>query len=178
VSFAGWLKRLAVPRSETSHWDDELRSLLAGTEQPRDAAGRFTAAAEAVPDGDGWGALVIEAAAAVGKLSAEVAEIKEGRAGGRALAREAGWTDEGLKSLEEWMEQKGVADHEIAIPAFERENPPAEPIASGSSHRAWLAQPQRAADPAAELKVLFDGDENAFLHRSIESALREIRSVR
>jgi hypothetical protein len=91
---------------------------------------------------------------------------------GRAKAREAGYTDEGLTQLEAWMEKRGVADHDIAMPAFERENPPAEPIMTGGQHWNFANAEDRAAP---DLKPLFEGNEDAFLGPAIARAIKEAR---
>ena len=94
---------------------------------------------------------------------------------GRSKAREAGYTDEGLEKLEKWMEDHSVADHGIAIPAFERENPPPEPIITGGQK--WnFFEPNTSGD--VSLKPLFEGNEDAFLGPAIQSALSDVRNRR
>ena len=90
---------------------------------------------------------------------------------GRSKAREVGYTDEGLEKLEKWMEERGVADHAIAMPAFERENPPPEPVITGGQK--WNFFEQQKDD--LTLKPLFDGDEDGFLGPAIGSALKDVR---
>lgn len=97
-------------------------------------------------------------------------------ASSRAKARDAGYTDEGLQQLEEFMEKNGVADHELAIPAFERLHPPPEPVVSGGSR--WNFFDQNEQDPSAGLlKGLMDSqgqDENA-LGGLVGVALKDVR---
>lgn len=94
---------------------------------------------------------------------------------GRSKAREAGYLDEGLEKLEKWMEEHGVADHAIAMPAFERENPPPEPIMTGGQNWNFATPEDRQA---ADLKPLFEGNEDAFLGPAIRNALAEARGQR
>lgn len=96
----------------------------------------------------------------------------EGRwAKGRALARESGYDGEGLDALENWMQKEGVADHRIAIPAFERENPPPEPLMTGGTRWNFFDQPK----DDISLKPLFEGNDDAFLGPAIAAALKEAR---
>ena len=90
---------------------------------------------------------------------------------GRAAARKAGYMDEGLDKLEAYMEEKGVADHEIAIPAFEKLNPPPEPVVSGNSRFNFFDQPPQDMG----LDLLMKGDDEGFLRKAIPSALKEAR---
>lgn len=91
---------------------------------------------------------------------------------GKSTARDAGYTDEGLDKLEKWMEDHSIADHALAMPAFERENPPPEPIMTGGQR--WdFAAPETRQD--VSLKSLFEGNEDGFLGPAIQSALKEVR---
>jgi hypothetical protein len=94
---------------------------------------------------------------------------------GRSKAREANYTDEGIEKLEAWMVQKGVADHEIAMAAFERENPPPAPVATGGA--SWNFFDQRD-NPESGLDLLLKGDDEAFLQRQINTALKDVRGQR
>lgn len=90
----------------------------------------------------------------------------------RAKARAAGYTDEGLKSLEDFMEKNGVADHELAIPAFERLNPPAEPVATGGSAWNFFDTPKDDVSMKSLLENPFGDD---FLNQAIPAALKDVR---
>ncbi len=124
------------------------------------------------------GGLLVATAAAMKGMDERIAQIEQGRDASRAAAIDDGYDGEGLDSLESFMAAHNIADHAVAIPAFEREHPPAEPIASSGSRRALLAQPRREIDPAAELRALFDGDEAGFVDRGIRAALAEVRNIR
>lgn len=90
---------------------------------------------------------------------------------GRKAARDAGYTDEGLEKLEAFMEKNGVADHSIAIPAFERLNPPPEPVMTGGQRWNFFDIPKEDVS----LKPLFEGNEDGFLGPAINAALRDVR---
>lgn len=93
---------------------------------------------------------------------------------GRRIAREAGYTDEGLETLETWMEREGVASHKVAIPAFEKENPPPEPVVSGSANWNFFDQRDKQAGDEA-FKALMNGDDDTWLSHSINATLKEAR---
>lgn len=91
---------------------------------------------------------------------------------GRGVARNAGYTDDGLEKLEAYMEKEGIASHKIAMAAFERENPPPEPIATGNSR--WNFFDQRDQGNLG-LDKLMAGDDEAFLAEMIPAALKDVR---
>ena len=93
---------------------------------------------------------------------------------GRVKAREQGYTAEGLTALEEFMEKNGIADHELAIPAFERINPPPEPVVTGGAGWNWFDRAAEAEEDAA-YKALMEGRDDEFLARTIPAALKEGR---
>ena len=90
-------------------------------------------------------------------------------------ARAQGYTAEGLEKLEKFMEEHGVADHRIAIPAFEKENPPAQPLMNGGQR--WDFFGAKETQPP-DLKELLAGNEDAFLGPAIASALAQSRGQR
>ena len=96
---------------------------------------------------------------------------------GRRFAREQGYTEDGLKPLEDFMEKNGIADHKIAIPAFERENPPPPQVMTGGSRWNFFEQ---GADPQADadLRPLFEGREEQWLGGQIQRALADVRNNR
>jgi hypothetical protein len=53
-----------------------------------------------------------------------VSELQRKWNKGRSALRASGYTDEGIEQVEKFMEEKGVADHEVGAAAFERLNPP------------------------------------------------------
>ncbi len=112
------------------------------------------------------------------KAEREAAEARsklEGRwVESRTKARDAGYTEEGLQQLEEFMEKNGVADHSLAIPAFERLHPPPEPVVSGGSR--WNFFDQATPNGDAVLKNFMDsGNDEAFLAATLPQALKDVR---
>lgn len=104
--------------------------------------------------------------------NAKLADLRSEFDKGRAALRKQGYTDEAIEKIEKLMEDKGVADHEIAAAAFDRMNPAPAPIAS--SNRGFdLFSPAARADDF--LKPLFEGNDAAFLDKAINETLRGTR---
>ncbi|MGH7053812.1 MAG: hypothetical protein ACREFA_08335 [Stellaceae bacterium] len=94
---------------------------------------------------------------------------------GQAAARKAGYTDEGLQDLEKFMEERGVFDHELAIPAFERLHPPPEPTTVGSAANWNLFDiPKDGPD----MQMLMEGRDEEFLAKTIPQVLKDVRGRR
>lgn len=96
---------------------------------------------------------------------------------GRTKVRESGYTAEGIEELEKFMEEKGIADHEIAMPAFERIHPPEKPVATGSNGFDVF---QSLTPQTDDSKLLLEGsnqdqDFRQFLNKAIPAALKEAR---
>lgn len=94
---------------------------------------------------------------------------------GRRKIREAGYTDEGVAKLEEWMEKRNVADHEIAVAAYERENPPPEPVVTGGSRWNFFDSVGGNSGDAALDQFMKTGNDDQFLSTMIPEALKEAR---
>ena len=93
---------------------------------------------------------------------------------GRVKARRAGYTAEGIAQLEAFMEEKGVGDHEIAMPAFERMNPPSSAVdATGAAKFDPFQSMKSEGD---DMKLLLDGDDQHFLNKRIKETLAGVRS--
>ena len=96
---------------------------------------------------------------------------------GRQFLRKEGWNDEGVAKIEEFMEKRGIADHEVAAIAFEKLNPPAA-AASGGTARFDLFG--NAANGGDELKALLEGkiSEDAFANTMVQKTLADVRAGR
>jgi hypothetical protein len=121
----------------------------------------------------------------LGKFRDEVAKDKSDReeretrdrlgkqwAEGKALARSQGYTAEGLEKLEKFMEDNGIASHRHAIPSFEKENPPPQPVSTGGQR--WDFFGSKESRPP-DMEALLRGDEDAFLGPAIADALSAVR---
>ena len=109
---------------------------------------------------------------AADKLAKLNTDYEKGRSGLKAQK----WTDDGIKKLEEFMEQKGILDHEIAAAAFEKLHPPQTPVVPGGSG-AWnfMEMPTDGAD--ADLKKLIEskGENNLLIDKMAHDAINEVR---
>lgn len=92
---------------------------------------------------------------------------------GRSAARSAGYTEEGLQKLEKFMEENVIADHKLAMPAFERLNPPEAPVESSTSNFDLL---RKLPKDSEDTKSLFEGDFEGFTAKRIKETLTDIRS--
>ena len=108
------------------------------------------------------------------KAEAATRALEQRWATGQTAARQAGYTAEGLTQLEEFMEQNGIADHKLAIPAFEKANPPPEPVVTGGSRWNFFDRAAEAENDAA-YKALMNQDYEGFLERAVPAALKDLR---
>ena len=93
---------------------------------------------------------------------------------GRVKARRAGYTVEGLQSLEAFMEEKGVADHEVAMPAFEKLHPPQDMVDTSGSGKFDVFGGIK--NDGEDTKLLLEGNEQQFLNKRIRDTLTGIRT--
>ena len=93
---------------------------------------------------------------------------------GAAKLRANGYTDEGLQLVEKFMEDKGISDHEIAAAAFERLNPPAEPVKSVGGNRFDLFEPGNRTDESMA-KLFANPEDPMALNSIINDTLRQVR---
>lgn len=99
----------------------------------------------------------------------QLVALERDLAAGRKIARDQGYTADGLKQLEEFKAEHGILDYEDAIAAYERRNPPPTPIATGGSRWDFLNVPEAEAP---DLKPLLEGNDDAFLNKTIADTLR------
>ena len=93
---------------------------------------------------------------------------------GRSKLLQGGYTEEGLQAVEKFMEERGVADHEIAAAAFEKLHPPQEPIRSVGANRFDFFEPTSQADE--HMKALLENPEN---NRALDALVNDtLRIVR
>jgi hypothetical protein len=93
----------------------------------------------------------------------------------RRKARDAGYTDEGLEKLEAFMEENGIANHELAIPAFEKLNPPPEPVVTGGSRWNFFEPPADGSDAAMKALMESGGNDESALTALINSGIGHAR---
>ena len=93
---------------------------------------------------------------------------------GRSKLRSQGYTDEGLAAVEKFMEDRGIADHEVAAAAHERMFPPNEPIKSVGGNRFDIFEPENRS--SEHMKALFENPDNPMaLDALVNDTLRQAR---
>jgi len=105
---------------------------------------------------------------------ASMAKVRSKWNAGRSKLRGQGYTDEGLETVEKFMEDKGIADHEVAAAAYERLHPPVEPVRGAGGNRFDLFD---ATDRGSDaMKALFTNpDDPAALDSLVNDTLRQVR---
>lgn len=94
---------------------------------------------------------------------------------GRSKARKSGYTDDGLQALEKFMEEKGVADFDVAMAAFEKLNPPQETVAPAGGRFDLIG---RVNDNSDTMKRLLEshGQDNFAVGSLVNQALSDVRT--
>lgn len=108
------------------------------------------------------------------KAGESLANLKTQFEKGRASLRAAGYTPEAIEKIEKIMEEKGVADHDVAASHFDKLNPAPAPVVGGGNRFEIF---QESARTDERLKPLFDGHEEVFLNREIGATLRDLRGL-
>ncbi len=104
------------------------------------------------------------------------AELNSRWDAGRARLRRSGWSDEGIEKVEKFMQEKLVADHEVAAAAYEKMNPAPAPMSPAGNRFDLFSARTQSDDKATQL--LLSGQEDAFLASVIPQTLTELRSGR
>ena len=108
--------------------------------------------------------------------NAKLAKLNSDYEAGRSALKSQKWTDDGIKKLEEFMEQKGILDHEIAALAFERLHPPQIPVTPGGSG-AWNFMEVPTDDSGDYVKKLIEskGENAPLIDKAVNEAINEVR---
>jgi hypothetical protein len=108
--------------------------------------------------------------------AAKLKELSSAWETGRSWLKSEKWTDDGIKKLEEFMEQKGIADHQVAAAAYERMFPQPTPV-TPSGIGAWNFL-EVADDVDADIKKLIEtkGSSEQLADRMAHKALQEMRA--
>lgn len=103
-------------------------------------------------------------------------ELKTKWQAGQSMARDQGYTDDGLKALEDFMQAEGIFSHKIGIAAFEREHPPAQ-LVQPSGMTAWdFIQPEKGAESDFMKKMLeSQGEDDGALRQEVNGTLSGFR---
>jgi hypothetical protein len=97
---------------------------------------------------------------------------------GRDSLRKAGYNEDGIKKIEEIMEQEGIANHDVAQAYFERLNPPPAPVRPAAAAFNMLDQIHGAPEDVFKDLISSKGQDDNVLQRSINKVLSDTRSGR
>jgi hypothetical protein len=114
----------------------------------------------------------------LGDLTFDTGDLTErlSRLEARKRLLESGYTDEGVQKLEQFMSERGIADHATAAAEYDKLNPPPDPVETGGSAWAFFDQRETAAAGGGGLELLLlQGDDEGFLRVSVPLALRNVR---
>lgn len=104
--------------------------------------------------------------------------LKEAVENGRQMLRSRGYTDEGIKKVEEFRDAKGLLEYEDAVKLYEVDNPPAQisdNMGAMSMFNSVIAQ-----DDSNEFhKRLFDsmGEDSGAVEREALNTIRDMRGA-
>lgn len=93
---------------------------------------------------------------------------------GQKALRANGYTDEGIAAIEKLMEEKGLADHEIAAAYWDKMNPPQQPVRGAGGNQFDLFRQETRSEE--NMKALFEDPNNPMaLDALVNSALEDVR---
>lgn len=95
---------------------------------------------------------------------------------GKADLRRQNWTEEGIKKLEDFMNEKGIIDFDVAVPAFEKKFPPPPPATPSSGRWDFTDIPTDQADENIKKLLESRGANESLADKMAHDALREFRS--
>ena len=108
--------------------------------------------------------------------AAKIAKLNSQWESGRSSLRSAGYTEEGIKKVEELMEKEGIANHDAAAAYYDKLNPPEVPVAPSNSGFDVLMNNFAAAtgEDEAGRKAMFENPDQ-WANTEIAKTLNEIR---
>lgn len=99
---------------------------------------------------------------------------------GRSLMRKRGYTEEGIKAVEDMMSAEGIGDYNNALKIYEHDHPLASPGRPGRTNIfEFIDESAKPAEKQAEyIKDLMAtrGDDENVLNRQISTVLNEVRA--
>lgn len=110
------------------------------------------------------------------KTESKLAQIKAAQEAGRAMLKGRGYTDEGIKALEEFRDTKGLVDYEDAVKLFELDHPPAR-VAEPNGNMNFFGMVQNEAAAGDFHKKLMEsrGEDNHAVNQMAMNAIAELR---
>jgi hypothetical protein len=104
---------------------------------------------------------------------ARLAEFTQKYEQGRAFLASHGYLPELIQKIEKFMEERGIANHEDALPAYERLYPPPAPIKSSGLSNFLNKAKGDDTDELTKQLIASRGDDNFVLDRMIDAVRRE-----
>lgn len=107
---------------------------------------------------------------------ARISDFQRGWERQKSKLRNAGWSDEGIASIESHAQERGIPDLEVAAAHWEKLHPPAEPV-QPSSGSAWnFFDTPKDDDAFVKGMIASKGDDDNALNAEISAALKDFRS--
>jgi hypothetical protein len=117
-----------------------------------------------------------EAEKAEREQQARINEFQRGWDRQKSSLRNAGWSDEGIASIESHAQERGIPDLEVAAAHWEKLHPPAEP-AQPSSGSSWnFFDTPKDDDTFVKGMISSRGEDDNVLNAEISAALKDFRS--
>lgn len=112
--------------------------------------------------------------AAAREAAEKVTALKAKWESGRAELRAEGYTEDGIKKIEELMEKEGIANHKAGAAYFDRLNPPEIPVAPQDSGFDMLTKPFTQGEDEASRKALFENPDQ-WAAGEVANTLKDLR---
>ncbi len=114
------------------------------------------------------------------EVDQQISSLRADQEKGRKLLREKGYTDEGIKKLEEFRDTKGLVQYDDAVRLYELDNPPPQvndPSGLGSNN--FFQAMRHESDQNEFHKHLFEthGNNDGVVEREAMNAIRELRGA-
>ena len=106
--------------------------------------------------------------------AAKLNELNSRWESGRVKLRGEGYTEDGIKKIEELMEKEGIANHEAGAAYFDKLNPPDMPVTPLDSGFDMLTKAFTPGEDEADRKALFENPD-AWANGEVNKTLRDIR---
>ena len=94
-----------------------------------------------------------------------------------AELRARGWRRDGIDLVKKFAEDNGITDLTIAADAWEKRNPPADPVVSGNGMWGFMGEPDKEDTFVADM-MKAGGNDDRRLDQEIRAAIADARAPR
>lgn len=111
------------------------------------------------------------------KTETRLAKVKEQQDSGRKLLKDRGYTEDGIKALESFRDEKGIVEYGDAVYLFERDHAPpqvAEPSA-GNMNFFGMVQNESSQNDFAKKLMESRGEDNNAVNQMAMQTIAEMR---